>query len=80
MKKIKISEQKKYKKDRMSKFGSVEDEEIINKKTSYTNPVETNIVIRKISNIEKRKELIKIAKKIVEEIEDEDPHAGGLLF
>ncbi|MEM3702702.1 MAG: hypothetical protein QW054_01470 [Candidatus Micrarchaeia archaeon] len=80
MKKIKMSKQNKYKKDRISKFGSVKNEEIINNKTEYVNPIETNIVIRKISDIEKRKELIKIAKKIVKEIGDEDPHAGGLLF
>ncbi|MEM4134173.1 MAG: hypothetical protein QXO35_01775 [Candidatus Micrarchaeia archaeon] len=80
MKKIKMSKQKSTKKDRMSKLGSVKEEEIINNKTEYANPVETNIVIKKISDIEKRKELIEIVKKIVEEIDDEDPHAGGLLF
>ncbi|MEM3369541.1 MAG: hypothetical protein QXE90_01660 [Candidatus Micrarchaeia archaeon] len=64
-------------------FSSVKNEQIIkrNEKQKETDSKEMKLVVTKINEIEKRKELIEIAKEVIHEFEDDDdPTAGGLLF
>lgn len=65
-------------------FGSVKKEQIMKRNESPNGKMDTRneitMTVKKITDFERRKELIQVAKEVIDEFDYEDPMDGGLLF